>query len=67
MQHTAASPVLEVKDVVTRFRTQDGMVYAVNGISFSLNEGELLVEGTPQALAADSQARRVYLGESFSL
>ncbi len=42
MQHTAASPVLEVKDVVTRFRTQDGMVYAVNGISFSLNEGELL-------------------------
>jgi len=42
MQHTTTSPVLDVKDVVTRFRTQDGMVYAVNGISFSLNEGELL-------------------------
>ena len=42
MQHITASPVLDVKDVVTRFHTQDGMVHAVNGISFSLNEGELL-------------------------
>ncbi|HIL87433.1 MAG TPA: ABC transporter ATP-binding protein [Deltaproteobacteria bacterium] len=42
MQHITASPVLDVKDMVTRFHTQDGMVHAVNGISFSLNEGELL-------------------------
>jgi ABC-type lipopolysaccharide export system ATPase subunit len=32
-----------------------------------MNEGALLVEGSPQILAADPQARRVYLGESFSM
>ena len=40
-----ASPrrtVLEVEDVRTRFRTRDGTVHAVNGISFDLGEGELL-------------------------
>ena len=36
-------PVLQVRDVRTRFRTPGGgMVYAVNGISFDLHEGELL-------------------------
>jgi oligopeptide/dipeptide ABC transporter ATP-binding protein len=34
--------VLEVNDVKTRFHTQDGTVYAVNGISFDLKEGEML-------------------------
>ena len=34
--------VLEVGDVRTRFHTRDGTVYAVNGISFDLGEGELL-------------------------
>ncbi len=34
--------VLEVKDLKTRFHTEDGTVYAVNGISFHLNAGELL-------------------------
>ena len=37
-----AQPVLEVTDLKTRFDTQDGMVHAVNGISFELNEGEFL-------------------------
>jgi oligopeptide transport system ATP-binding protein len=36
------STVLEVKDLETRFETHDGTVYAVNGISFNLNEGETL-------------------------
>ena len=36
------SPVLDVRDVRTRFHTQDGIVHAVNGISFDLSEGELL-------------------------
>ena len=36
------SVVLEVRDVHTRFHTQDGAVHAVNGISFDLSEGELL-------------------------
>jgi oligopeptide transport system ATP-binding protein len=34
--------VLEVKDLVTRFHTPEGIVYAVNGVSFSLDEGETL-------------------------
>jgi len=34
--------ILEVKNLQTRFRTYDGLVYAVNGISYELNEGETL-------------------------
>lgn len=33
---------MEVKDLVVRFYTQEGTVYAVNGISYQLNEGETL-------------------------
>ena len=34
--------VLEVKDLVTRFYTPEGVVHAVNGVSFHLDEGETL-------------------------
>ncbi|MGC8880064.1 MAG: ABC transporter ATP-binding protein [Anaerolineae bacterium] len=34
--------LLEVKDLRTHFFTQDGVVHAVNGISYYLNEGETL-------------------------
>ena len=34
--------ILEVKNLQTRFKTYDGLVYAVNGISYELNEGETL-------------------------
>lgn len=34
--------LLEVKDLKTQFFTQDGVVQAVNGISYTLNEGETL-------------------------
>ncbi|MDE2858909.1 MAG: ABC transporter ATP-binding protein [Chloroflexota bacterium] len=34
--------ILEVKDLVVRFYTQEGTVYAVNGVSFELEEGETL-------------------------
>ncbi len=38
-----AQPVMmEVKDLVTRFYTQEGIVYAVNGVSYKLYEGETL-------------------------
>ncbi len=34
--------VLEVKNLVTKFYTLDGVVNAVNGVSFDLEEGETL-------------------------
>src|SRR5512146_2338993 len=34
--------LLEVKDLKTEFRTQDGIVHAVNGVSFAVDEGETL-------------------------
>jgi ABC-type dipeptide/oligopeptide/nickel transport system ATPase component len=34
--------LLEIKDVTTRFYTQDGVVHAVNGISYTLSEGDTL-------------------------
>lgn len=34
--------VLEVSNLKTHFHTQDGVVHAVNGVSFHLNEGEML-------------------------
>ncbi|RMG97955.1 MAG: ABC transporter ATP-binding protein [Chloroflexi bacterium] len=34
------SHLLEVKNLVTRFYTEDGIVHAVNGISYTLDEGE---------------------------
>ena len=36
------TPILQVKNLVTRFNTQDGIVHAVNGVSFDLDEGETL-------------------------
>ncbi len=34
--------ILEVKDLVTTFTTPEGVVHAVNGVSFNLDEGETL-------------------------
>jgi oligopeptide transport system ATP-binding protein len=34
--------ILQVEDLVTRFNTPEGTVYAVNGVSFNLGEGETL-------------------------
>lgn len=36
------SRILRVEDLVTRFYTLDGIVHAVNGVSFDLDEGETL-------------------------
>ncbi|MDY7041695.1 MAG: ABC transporter ATP-binding protein, partial [Chloroflexota bacterium] len=36
------TPLLEVRDLTTRFHTLDGVVHAVNGISYTLEEGETL-------------------------
>ncbi len=37
-----ATPVLEVRDLRTRFRTRAGHVHAVNSVSFDVRPGELL-------------------------
>jgi len=34
--------LLKIKDLTTRFYTEDGVVYAVNGVSYTLEEGEVL-------------------------
>ncbi len=33
---------MEVKDLRVRFKTKEGTVYAVNGVSYTLREGETL-------------------------
>jgi oligopeptide transport system ATP-binding protein len=37
-----AEVLLEIKDLTTRFYTEEGVVYAVNGVSYTLKEGEIL-------------------------
>jgi oligopeptide transport system ATP-binding protein len=36
------SPLLDIKDLTVRFHTSDGIVQAVNGVSYQLNAGETL-------------------------
>ncbi len=38
----STGPLLEVRDLKVRFQTEDGPVYAVNGVSFQLGAGEIL-------------------------
>ncbi len=39
---TARAPLLSVRDLVVRFRTHEGTIHAVNGVTFQLDEGERL-------------------------
>ena len=41
--------------------------FGIIDYGYIMNEGKLLVEGSPQILATTPQVRRVYLGESFSM
>ena len=36
------APILNVQGLETQFRLEEGTIRAVNGISFQLNEGEIL-------------------------
>lgn len=35
--------------------------------AYLMHEGQVIIEGTPDAIVSDPKARRVYLGEAFSL
>ena len=40
---------------------------SICGRAYIMHEGQVIIEGTPEAIVADPKARRVYLGEAFSL
>jgi oligopeptide/dipeptide ABC transporter ATP-binding protein len=53
-----AAPLLEVEDLRVEFKTRDGIAKAVNGVSFSLSEGETLgILDKPPARIAGGEVR----------
>src|ERR1035437_7304818 len=42
ISHSAPMPLLEVRDLTARFHTRNGVVYAVEGVSFDVHEGSTL-------------------------
>lgn len=42
MKTTESQPILKVRDLETRFYTPEGVVHAVNGVSFDLHQGETI-------------------------
>ena len=69
--------VIEIQKIVTHLKQRgigvlitDHNVRETLGIcdrAYILNEGSVLAQGAPEALLADPDVRRVYLGESFRL
>ncbi|HLU91098.1 MAG TPA: ATP-binding cassette domain-containing protein, partial [Pedomonas sp.] len=69
--------IADIRDLVAHLKDRDiGVLITDHNVRETLDivdraciiyDGKVLFEGTPQALVADEQVRRVYLGEHFSL
>ena len=69
--------ISDIRDLVKELRERDiGVLITDHNVRETLDivdraciiyDGQVLFEGTPQALVADENVRRLYLGESFAL
>jgi lipopolysaccharide export system ATP-binding protein len=69
--------ISDIRDLVKELKQRDiGVLITDHNVRETLDivdraciiyDGQVLFEGTPQALVADEQVRRLYLGESFAL
>jgi lipopolysaccharide export system ATP-binding protein len=69
--------IADIRDLVKDLRSRDiGVLITDHNVRETLDivdraciiyDGQVLFQGTPQALVADSDVRRLYLGESFAL
>ena len=69
--------ISDIRDLVRELKQRDiGVLITDHNVRETLDivdraciiyDGQVLFEGTPQALVADEQVRRLYLGESFAL
>jgi lipopolysaccharide export system ATP-binding protein len=69
--------ISDIRDLVRDLKRRDiGVLITDHNVRETLDivdraciiyDGQVLFEGTPQALVADEQVRRLYLGESFAL
>ncbi len=69
--------IADIRDLVRELRDRDiGVLITDHNVRETLDivdraciiyDGQVLFQGTPQALVADQEVRRLYLGESFAL
>ena len=59
------TPMLDVKGLETQFKTPEGIVHAVNGVSFSLDEGENWLTGSLKCLVAVESSQEPNLIEGL--
>jgi lipopolysaccharide export system ATP-binding protein len=69
--------ISDIRDLVKDLKQRDiGVLITDHNVRETLDivdraciiyDGQVLFEGTPHALVADEQVRRLYLGESFAL
>ncbi len=69
--------VLDIQSIIQHLKERDiGVLITDHNVretlkicdrAYIINEGEVIAQGEPQALLADKQVRKVYLGEQFQL